>query len=298
GWPRFPCAGDVRARLTGSSLQGFCPVLAPQRPFGVRGARGECAMGAKLDYAAVFNAIPTPCAVVTPDLEIVAVNDACLKETRRTRAELVGQSFLTAFGSPPDFVDALRASIGRVASTKDLDVVPLVRHDIRPGGTGLPQERYWTLVQVPVLGRDGELSWIVTWAEDVTPLVRDVPSIPGEGEGLKAHLYRSRDLLELNSRLKQALRQEQRTVSALHEAIEHQQRFLSAATHDLRNPITGLLTELEVVLSEPEADLRQTLRKLYRDVERLDDIVSDLLVLARLYTATPPAHDRVDLARL
>src|SRR5690606_31616439 len=180
GWPRFPCAGDVRARLTGSSLQGFCPVLAPQRPFGVRGARGECAMGAKLDYAAVFNAIPTPCAVVTPDLEIVAVNDACLKETRRTRAELVGQSFLTAFGSPPDFVDALRASIGRVASTKDLDVVPLVRHDIRPGGTGLPQERYWTLVQVPVLGRDGELSWIVTWAEDVTPLVRDVPSIPGE----------------------------------------------------------------------------------------------------------------------
>ncbi|HLU71182.1 MAG TPA: ATP-binding protein [Nonomuraea sp.] len=255
-------------------------------------------MGAKLDYAAVFNAIPTPCAVVTPDLEIVAVNDACLKETRRTRAELVGQSFLTAFGSPPDFVDALRASIGRVASTKDLDVVPLVRHDIRPGGTGLPQERYWTLVQVPVLGRDGELSWIVTWAEDVTPLVRDVPSIPGEGEGLKAHLYRSRDLLELNSRLKQALRQEQRTVSALHEAIEHQQRFLFDATHDLRNPITGLLTELEVALNEPEADLRATLRKLYRDVERLDDIVSDLLVLARLYTATPPAHDRVDLARL
>src|SRR5690606_40464644 len=89
-WSSDVCSSDlVRARLTGSSLQGFCPVLAPQRPFGVRGARGECAMGAKLDYAAVFNAVPTPCTVVTPDLEIVAVNDACLKETRRTRAELV-----------------------------------------------------------------------------------------------------------------------------------------------------------------------------------------------------------------
>src|SRR5690606_10041565 len=54
-------------------------------------------------------------------------------------------------------------------------------------------------------------------------------------------------------------------------------------------------TELEVALSDPDADVTQTLRKLHRDVERLNDIVGDLLTLARLYAAAPPAPELVDL---
>ncbi|NUO56396.1 MAG: HAMP domain-containing histidine kinase, partial [Hamadaea sp.] len=91
---------------------------------------------------------------------------------------------------------------------------------------------------------------------------------------------------------------EQQKVSMLHETIEHQQRFVFDAAHDLRNPITGLLTELEEALSDPDADLRRTLRSVHRDAERLNDIVGDLLALARLYTAAPPGADLVDLARL
>src|SRR5690606_14624146 len=39
-------------------------------------------------------------------------------------------------------------------------------------------------------------------------------------------------------------------------------------------------------------------QKLHQNTERLNDIVNDLLVLARLYTATPPATDLIDLADL
>ncbi|MGI5270263.1 sensor histidine kinase [Nonomuraea sp. CA-218870] len=255
-------------------------------------------MGDALDYAAVFNATPTPCTVVTPDLTIVAVNDACLRTTHLSRPDVIGRSVLTAFSSPSAFVETLRASLEHVARTGTVDVVPLLRHDVESGRRGAYEERYWTLVHVPVFGRDGELSWIVCWAEDVTPLLEGTPPVDEHGDPETRLHHRARDLLELSTRLKRAYRQEQRTVSALHEAIEHQQRFLFDATHDLRNPITGLMTELEVALTEPEADLRPVLHKLRRDVERLDDIVADLLVLARLYTATPPVTDRVDLARL
>ncbi|MFG1943948.1 PAS domain-containing sensor histidine kinase [Nonomuraea sp. NPDC048826] len=259
--------------------------------------QGGYLMGAELDYAAVFNAIPTPCTVVTPELVIAAINDACLKATHRNRDEVIGRSILTAFPSPPAFIETLRTSLQQVAGTGEADVVPMVRHDVEIGRSGVLDERYWTLVHVPVTDPDGELNWIICWAEDITPLLKEMPGA-GEGE-LEPHLYqRARDLLELSARLKQAYREEQRTVSALHEAIEHQQRFLFDATHDLRNPITGLMTELEVALTEPDADLRPTLRKLHRDVERLNSIVSDLLVLARLYTATPPQTDPVDLTRL
>ncbi|GAA4516530.1 PAS domain-containing sensor histidine kinase [Nonomuraea ferruginea] len=256
-------------------------------------------MGAKLDYAAVFDAIPTPCTVVTPDLVIVAVNDACLRATRRTREEVVGRSILTAFASPPGFVEALRTSLEQVTSTGEVDVIPLVRHDVEAERRGELEEHHWNLVHVPVFDRDRRLSWIMCWAEDITPLLGAAPDARDDGDELEPHIHRrARDLVELSSRLKQAYRQEQQTVSALHEAIEHQQRFLFDATHDLRNPITGLMTELEVALTESDAGMHPTLRKLHRDVERLDAIVGDLLALARLYTATPPATDRVDLGRL
>ncbi|WP_231640905.1 HAMP domain-containing sensor histidine kinase [Nocardiopsis sp. NRRL B-16309] len=87
----------------------------------------------------------------------------------------------------------------------------------------------------------------------------------------------------------------------LEEAVTRQRRFVSDASHELRNPITGMHTKLEVELSDPDPDPRSRellLTSLLADTERLEHIVADLLELARLDTSTGRERERVDLSSL
>ncbi|WP_190394297.1 sensor histidine kinase [Nocardiopsis quinghaiensis] len=87
----------------------------------------------------------------------------------------------------------------------------------------------------------------------------------------------------------------------LEEAVTRQRRFVSDASHELRNPIAGMRTKLEVELSDPDPDPRMRellLTSLLSDTERLENIVNDLLELARLDTGTSRKRERVDLSAL
>ncbi len=89
------------------------------------------------------------------------------------------------------------------------------------------------------------------------------------------------------------------TLRRLEEATERQRRFVSDASHDLRNPITGLRTRLELLVEEPDDyDWRPDTRRALQDAERLGAIVGDLLELARLDAGTPQRLERIDLAAL
>ncbi|MEV4253899.1 HAMP domain-containing sensor histidine kinase [Spirillospora sp. NPDC049652] len=90
------------------------------------------------------------------------------------------------------------------------------------------------------------------------------------------------------------------TVNAALEQLEkssnRERRFVSEASHDLRNPIAGLLTRLEVALDEPDDyDWKPMVRGALRDAGRLNDIVVDLLELSRLDSQSPSARVPVDL---
>ncbi|WP_235834373.1 sensor histidine kinase [Actinomadura logoneensis] len=83
----------------------------------------------------------------------------------------------------------------------------------------------------------------------------------------------------------------------LEKASNRERRFVSEASHDLRNPIAGLLTRLEVALDEPDdLDWRPVVHGALRDANRLNDIVVDLLELARLDSPAPGARVPVELA--
>jgi len=267
-------------------------------------------MQTDVDYEAVFNSLFAPFVVLTPDLVVAAANEAYLRATGRSRDEVVGRPIFAAFpgvsnGTNAEELEPVRASLERVLTKHTSDVVPLVRREVeRSDRPGEYEERYWHVVNVPVLDKDGDVRFIVNRCEDITSLVRAARGDrDGNGEVRPDELHRqifahARELAGVSARLKHAYRQEQQTVSALQEAIEQQQRFLFDATHDLRTPITALLTELEVALTEPDTDLRKTLIKLHRDVERLNSIVNDLLTLARLYAAQPPSPELFDLTEL
>ncbi|WP_328601133.1 sensor histidine kinase [Actinomadura physcomitrii] len=86
------------------------------------------------------------------------------------------------------------------------------------------------------------------------------------------------------------------TLQRLEEATDRERRFISDASHDLRNPIAGLHVQLEMALDEADEESRPLLRSALRDAERLNDIVIDLLELSRLDARAPQPVEPVDLA--
>ncbi|MER5997512.1 HAMP domain-containing sensor histidine kinase [Nonomuraea angiospora] len=88
-------------------------------------------------------------------------------------------------------------------------------------------------------------------------------------------------------------------LARLEGAMEQQRRFASDASHDLRSPITAMRAELEAAMLAPEeTDWCETGGKLMASLDRLQNIVADLLTLARLEAGAPSRLESVDLAEL
>lgn len=70
----------------------------------------------------------------------------------------------------------------------------------------------------------------------------------------------------------------------LDKAFASQDRFISNASHQLKTPLTILKGELEILRKSraPEADLTQGLESAASEINRLIQLVQDLLLLARL----------------
>ena len=90
----------------------------------------------------------------------------------------------------------------------------------------------------------------------------------------------------------------------LDAAFDSQRLFVANASHELRTPLSVIRTELEVTLSDPDADVAE-LRRMGEVVasaaERAQRLVASLLTLARLQAVESgelEVHEAVDLATL
>ncbi len=73
-------------------------------------------------------------------------------------------------------------------------------------------------------------------------------------------------------------------LARLDAAFAAQQRFVADASHELRNPLAIIRTNIDVAMSDPNADpeeLRQAIVVVRRASERMARLVDDLLALAR-----------------
>lgn len=74
-------------------------------------------------------------------------------------------------------------------------------------------------------------------------------------------------------------------LTRLDDAFAGQQRFIQEASHELRNPLAVIRTNLDVALSDPDADpaeLRRVAELVGASAMRMSRLVDDLLVYARL----------------
>ncbi|MFI8090831.1 PP2C family protein-serine/threonine phosphatase [Streptomyces sp. NPDC086080] len=188
----------------------------------------------RIDYRMVFAATPNPYLVLAPDLRIVEVNEAYLQATDRTRDELIGRRLFDVHPDNPadpaaTGVRNLTASLERVLRSRQPDTMAVQKYDLAvPGRPGVFRERWWSPVNTPVLGPEGEVRWIIHRVEDMTDfmLSRPLRAEPGvqerESGNREAELFtRAQDLQLLNEELRDAHDWERRTALALQAAMLH-----------------------------------------------------------------------------
>ncbi|WP_165950332.1 ATP-binding protein [Actinomadura sp. GC306] len=89
------------------------------------------------------------------------------------------------------------------------------------------------------------------------------------------------------------------TLERLEDVLARQRDFVADVSHELRSPLTGLRAQLELALEHPESeDWPAVARAALADADRLQGIVGDLLILAKLGAGVRAGQQRVDLAAL
>jgi serine phosphatase RsbU (regulator of sigma subunit) len=132
--------------------------------------------GPATDHAAVFEAMPTPYLVLTPDLVIVDANPAYLATTGRSLDDIVGRPVFEAFPGHPNPTDPdggvakVRASLERARDTGRPDTMPVQEYDI-PDGAGGFTRRFWSLISIPVRDPAGGCRYLLQRAADITDYV-------------------------------------------------------------------------------------------------------------------------------
>jgi PAS domain S-box-containing protein len=131
------------------------------------------------DFKALFESAPDPCLVLDRHLHITAINDAYLRATMTKREEIIGHQLFEVFPDNPDDpkangVSMLSNSLQRVLKDRVTDVMAVQKYDIRrplAQGGGF-EERYWSPINTPVYGADGEVIHIIHRVQDVTEVTR------------------------------------------------------------------------------------------------------------------------------
>jgi signal transduction histidine kinase/ActR/RegA family two-component response regulator len=191
-----------------------------------------------LDFRSLFESAPGCYLVLDRELVIVAVSDAYLRATMTRREEILGRGLFEVFPDNPDDPEAtgvgnLRASLDRVRRDRVPDTMAVQKYDIRrPASEGGGFEvRYWSPLNTPVLGADGDLAYVIHRVEDVTEFVRleeRGTQQQRRNDRMEAEiLRRSRELQEANRQLRAA------------DAAKSE--FLSRMSHELRTPLNAIL---------------------------------------------------------
>ena len=80
--------------------------------------------------------------------------------------------------------------------------------------------------------------------------------------------------------------------------VRSQKELLSTVSHELRSPLTRMIMSLALLRKQSPPDSEDLLRRMERDVERVDTLMGQLLTLARLETGLSEGRDNVDFSQL
>ncbi|MET0210240.1 MAG: PAS domain-containing protein, partial [Burkholderiaceae bacterium] len=127
------------------------------------------------DIQRVFQTLPGLILVLKADstFTIAGASNAYLRATY-IDSSAFGRSVFEVFpinAALPEATDFrnLRTSLERVVAQRAAEAMPVQRHDVQlPGTPGTFEERYWSIVNSPILAEDGSVEFIIHTVEEAT----------------------------------------------------------------------------------------------------------------------------------
>ncbi len=220
----------------------------------------------------ILNGIQDFILIISPDREILEVNNAFLKQMNHTRENVIGRKCHEVFKeiTPKNSNCQKQCPLEKVIKQKRHCRAELVRLD----GDGNP--RYAELTIFPVWEQKGKISKFIEISRDITK--------------------RKTDEKQTQDYLVKMVEERTRQLKETHERMLHQDKMASlgklssSVVHEINNPVAGILNLVmlsqrilkEEKIQHEELELfRQYLGLMETETRRIGRIVSNLLVFAR-----------------
>ncbi|MFU8814592.1 MAG: chemotaxis protein CheB [Pseudomonadales bacterium] len=237
GLYRWVAARAVPLREPGGAVRGWVGMI-------IDITDRKHAEATRIHFQRLFESAPGLYLVLEPErYTIVTASDAYLEAVGTERAAITGRPLFEMFPDDPDDPQAdgvqnLAASLARVKSQGRADVLALQRYPV-PKADGGFDERFWSALNAPVYGLDGELAYIIHRVEDVTPFIRLMREQDREAEGHE--LLESRaEHMQADIALRAAeLQQLNEALQSLNETLE---RRVEERTQQVRELASSLAT--------------------------------------------------------
>lgn len=220
----------------------------------------------------ILNGISDFILIISPDKDVIQVNDAFLRCMHYTREQVIGKKCYDVFkeaGRKNSNCHTL-CPLEKVIRNKRHCQVELTR--LGPDN----KERYAELTIFPIWKNKGEISKFIEISRDITK--------------------RKRDEQEITSRLAKMVEERTKQLNATHEKLLHQDKMASlgklsaSVVHEINNPIAGILNLIILnkrIIEEGPVEANEMklfskyLNLMETETRRISRIVSNLLVFAR-----------------
>jgi len=221
----------------------------------------------------ILNGIQDLICVISPDMNIVEVNDSFTKHMGYSREEVIGKKCYSIFQKidhpcePHERVCPLKEVVKNKRRVRQV-MEARAKHNSEP--------RHYEVNMFPIWGKDGKLSEFIEISRDITLQLKEEE--------------------EITRRLEQMVEERTRQLRETHEKLLHQDKMVSlgklsaSVVHEINNPIAGLLNltmlmkriiEGEFILQRDLGKFNQYLDLMETETRRTSRIVSNLLTFSR-----------------
>jgi len=234
----------------------------------------------------ILNGIHDFIMVITPQMEIIEVNDAFLSKMHYTRKDVIGKKCYEVYHKIEHPCDGGQTDcpLREVVSNKRQS--RKIQTRLMPNG----EKRYYEVQIYPIWEKDGKIHKFIHISRDIT--------------------QHKKEEEEITRRLEQMVEERTRQVKETHEKLLHQDKMSSlgklsaSVVHEINNPIAGILNLImlmqrivsEDTLGRNEIEqFQHYLSLMETETRRTSRIVSNLLAFSRQSKMEPK---RLSLNRL
>jgi PAS domain S-box-containing protein len=231
------------------------------------------------DTLRALETAPNMYLILSPELYILTASDLYLQATGTTRDAIRGKHIFEAFPDNPQLPDAdgvqnINASLQNVLRTKEPDYMRVQRYDVPDQqNPGAFIQRYWDPCHTPVLDEDGNISYIIQMATNVTDkITADQAMLKSRLEQLETAEQISglnKDLLIANIELREAQEQLYALNRQLEERVAKRTDELATANEEQAaiNEELTVMNEEITATNEELTEIQQRLEQINRELE-------------------------------